>query len=432
MYQVIRLQKLKTKNEISHAISHNLRLNTDNLSNIDKNKEIQNEYSYSSTKKEFETNFNQRIEFAQSNSKKKIRSDAVQLIHVVITCTPEFFKLKTENEKNYFKDSEDFLVEKFGSENIVSLAVHRDEKTPHMHALIVPIDEKGILSAKRIIGGPSGLRKLQTNFNDKVGKRFGLKRGEVGSSAKHETVKEYHRKINKHSKRKKVDIKEKMESISVFKQNKAEVISEINTDFENIERELFLANQEIERLQLAKNIQESYEMHAEYAQMQQENENLRSDIAKLTSSNLALKEGLRSNETRLMLSDNLKQSHATLRAKYDELDNSNQYLRGELSATREELKQEKLKVKGVGHELLVAKNKNSDLNFYINTIREELTEEASEKLVVKDKEITDLKLKLTDRDSKLDEYKQRNLKLFEKNNELEERLNPSKSMDMGM
>ena len=46
----------------------------------------------------------------------------------------------------------DFIKKEFGSENLVRFAVHRDEKTMHIHAVTVNLTKDGRLSAKEIIG----------------------------------------------------------------------------------------------------------------------------------------------------------------------------------------------------------------------------------------------------------------------------------------
>ena len=46
-----------------------------------------------------------------------------------------------------------FACREFGQENIVRFTVHRDEKTPHIHCVFVPITQDGRLSAKDYVGG---------------------------------------------------------------------------------------------------------------------------------------------------------------------------------------------------------------------------------------------------------------------------------------
>ncbi len=52
--------------------------------------------------------------------------------------------LEEENEQTFFKSCFDFLAERYGTENVISAYVHKDETTPHMHFAFVPVtvDEK--------------------------------------------------------------------------------------------------------------------------------------------------------------------------------------------------------------------------------------------------------------------------------------------------
>ena len=74
---------------------------------------------------------------------------------------------------------------------------HTDERSPHLHLLLVPIDAKGRLSWKAVEKGfaadPTAVGKrilssMQDRYHDEVGRRFGLARGEVGSGRKHEQI----------------------------------------------------------------------------------------------------------------------------------------------------------------------------------------------------------------------------------------------------
>ena len=60
----------------------------------------------------------------------------------------------------------------------VYTGLHWDEKTPHLYAYVVPLDEAtGRLNARKWFGGPQALRDMQTEFAAKVGQRHGLERG---------------------------------------------------------------------------------------------------------------------------------------------------------------------------------------------------------------------------------------------------------------
>jgi len=126
-----------------------------------------------------------------------IRKNAVLAIEHVMTASPEFFAAGDERRVAAWRDaSMAWLRETYGERNVVAAVLHRDELTPHIQALVVPIDDHGRLNARDFIGGERGrLSALQDSYHEAVG-RLGLERGVRGSVAAHQTVKEYYTKIS--------------------------------------------------------------------------------------------------------------------------------------------------------------------------------------------------------------------------------------------
>ena len=145
-------------------------------------------------------NFYQTIKerISELNLPKAVRKDAVVMAQVLVTSDHDFFKgLNKEQQEQFFKDSYNFLAERYGKENVVSATVHLDEKTPHMHFNFVPVTADGRLSAKSILTRQS-LIEQQTAFYEQVGKDHGLNRGqtkaeriEKGDYRKNMTMPEY-------------------------------------------------------------------------------------------------------------------------------------------------------------------------------------------------------------------------------------------------
>ncbi len=80
---------------------------------------------------------------------------------------------------------------------IAAASYHTDERSPHLHLLLVPINTRGRLSWKAVELGfalnpkvPSKLilSSMQDRYHEEVGRRFGLARGEVGSRRKHAPI----------------------------------------------------------------------------------------------------------------------------------------------------------------------------------------------------------------------------------------------------
>ncbi len=114
----------------------------------------------------------------------RVRKDAVKLCGVVISSDREFFaQLSAEQQREFFQRSYDFMVARYGKENILSAVVHMDETTPHMHLYLVPITQDNRLCCKEIFD-KRGLTALHDEFYHEVGKAYGLERGEGADKGK--------------------------------------------------------------------------------------------------------------------------------------------------------------------------------------------------------------------------------------------------------
>lgn len=115
-----------------------------------------------------------------------IRKDAVRVASFLVTSDKEFFDgLSVNEEKRFFKTAYQYLADEYGKDNIAYAAVHKDEKTPHMHVGFVPITEDGRLSAKDFFGKRLQLVQLQDKFHNHMKEAgFDLDRG-VSSDRKH-------------------------------------------------------------------------------------------------------------------------------------------------------------------------------------------------------------------------------------------------------
>lgn len=127
----------------------------------------------------------------------KYRKDAVLAIEYLVTSSPEDMTSKTrEQQDQYFHDALEWLRSKHGTDQVIYAGIHRDEKTPHMYAYVVPVDpDTGRLNAKKWLGGAKALNEMQTDFAEQVGTRHGLQRGIEGSKARHTTVSEFYAAI---------------------------------------------------------------------------------------------------------------------------------------------------------------------------------------------------------------------------------------------
>lgn len=113
------------------------------------------------------------------------------LVEGLVTASPQWFDSHTDDDaRAYFADAKRFVEDYFGKENLLHFTIHADESTPHVHFGATPIKE-GSLSWKKFFGNKNDLTKFQDSFYEQVSKKYGMERGEVGSGARHYSVRDY-------------------------------------------------------------------------------------------------------------------------------------------------------------------------------------------------------------------------------------------------
>lgn len=188
-YAILRAEKLKTFGNIGASLSHNYR--TRPTPNADPERENLNSHSM--------PNPQAVTEAIRSALPAKRRKDAVLCIEYLITCSPDSFQ-GDEGYTSYLHDALKWLEAKHGAQNIIAHSIHRDEKTPHLVAYVVPLDSTGKLNAKQFLGGKQTLSAMQTDFAKKVGEKHGLERGIERSTATHTTIREWYGALNQSEK----------------------------------------------------------------------------------------------------------------------------------------------------------------------------------------------------------------------------------------
>ena len=193
-YGIIRVQKVKAP-AVGSMQYHNDRV-PGHHSNEDIDQEKSNLNKEYIEHGSYRAEVNERIERFRESSR-KIRKDAVVLAEGVATASPEFFDGKSREEvMAYFDDVFEFCKSEFGEQNLVHFTVHMDETTPHAHFGFTPIKD-GTLSWKNYFDGRDALRGFQNRYWERVGKQWGLERGETGSGRTHKTTQEMKREAQR-------------------------------------------------------------------------------------------------------------------------------------------------------------------------------------------------------------------------------------------
>lgn len=117
---------------------------------------------------------------------KKMRKDAVVCCSFIIGCShDEMCAMSQKEQIRYFEESMRFFGKKYGIDNVMSMSIHFDEKTPHAHLRIYPEFEDHSVSAKRMFTR-SSLSTLQRQlWQYLTSKGFQIDAPVKGSDAKH-------------------------------------------------------------------------------------------------------------------------------------------------------------------------------------------------------------------------------------------------------
>ncbi len=159
---------------------------------------------------------NHRLEHAGLT--RKIGTNQVRVIRVMLTGTQEDMQriVQERRLKVWCADNLEWLRQTFGTENVVSVVLHMDEATPHIHAVVVPIVTGERRKVRKEKTDETGKRKYRTKSTarprlcaDDVMSRiklkeyqdtyaaamakYGLQRGIDGSKARHVTTQEFYR-----------------------------------------------------------------------------------------------------------------------------------------------------------------------------------------------------------------------------------------------
>ena len=136
----------------------------------------------------------------------RLRKNGVIAYEAILTASAEFFEQGDEAEREgrlaqWKAAQRDWAVKRYGHHRIASMVLHQDEKTPHIHLVVVPLAVKSDKRrrdpsevrwglAGRTISGPGRFDELQDDYAAAM-EPFGLRRGVRGSGRKHEPVPVY-------------------------------------------------------------------------------------------------------------------------------------------------------------------------------------------------------------------------------------------------
>ncbi|MCG0026142.1 plasmid recombination protein [Vibrio parahaemolyticus] len=188
------------------------------------------------------------------------RKNAVLCIEAVLSLSPDFFQSNT-NTKDFAINARKWLISEFG-DNLVSAVLHLDEKTPHIHAHIVPMTDDGRLSARELFN-KSTLPDYQKSYLNQMKKIETKLKYNQGSKAEHTKLKDYYSMVNK-----------EIENNKELKDN----VSKLENELEEKEDQIFFMGNKLKKLE--KSIKEQ---NNDISNLKQFIEQLKDKIKKLSN-----------------------------------------------------------------------------------------------------------------------------------------------------
>ena len=324
-YGIFRSQPIMTLNDLAQIGSHNKREKKAYKSNPDIKLELTKNNielvpltekyvkGFKNLTKEYEKEHNERMEIEREDRKKTYsqmlnKSRSVVADELMFTATHKFFDNMSKDEiLEWANTCMDFVYHDLGytKEQVLHATLHLDEKTPHIHCVVVPLvkkfdkrtnTERYTISKKQYIRDNIHLSELQDIYNVRLREKgYELERGIKGSNAKHQKVREFKKTtryyenkvdiINKNLDNAMNNLEEKMKTTKNIPFDKKHVLVEKET-FDSMNKVIKEAKQAIEfqpRIQGLFN--EVNAFTKSHQTLEKENQNMKKEIKSLTTRN---------------------------------------------------------------------------------------------------------------------------------------------------
>ena len=220
-YAIFRSESINTLKDLGQIGAHNRRDKKAYKSNpdIDMSKTKNNieivplnvKYSkgYYELVEEYKKEYEEKQKITREDQRKSfdkmlVDSNSVVADELLFTSDNDFFKNMSKKDIKKWADTcMEFVYEDLGytNEQILHSVVHMDEKTPHLHCVVVPLikkfdkrtnTEKYTISKKHYIKSGAYLSELQDKYWQRmVDKGFKLERGIKNSDNEHISIKEF-------------------------------------------------------------------------------------------------------------------------------------------------------------------------------------------------------------------------------------------------
>lgn len=324
-YGIFRSQLINTINDLAQIGSHNKREKKAYKSNPDIKLELTKNNielvplaekyvkGFKLLVKDYEKEHNERMKTERDDRKRTFnemlnKSKSVVADELMFTATHKFFNNMSKEEIMRWADTcMDFVYNDLGykKEQVLHATIHLDEKTPHIHCVVVPLvkkldkrtnTERFTISKKQYIKDNIHLSELQDVYNLRLREAgFDLERGIKNSDRKHIKIKEFKKTtryyedkvntINKSLDNAMNDLEEKMKTTKTIPFDKKHIVVEKDTfdSMQNVIKETKKAVEFQPKINQLFNEIDTYTQS--HQTLEKENKNLQREVKALTTRN---------------------------------------------------------------------------------------------------------------------------------------------------
>ena len=200
-YAFMSIRKLKTDTQLTQTYKHNYRI--ESPENVDTTMSYLNDEAVSLEGKTLVEAFKEKKASLDYYKDHTFRKDGVKALELTLEYSPE--AAHGMDQEEWKKANIEWLERTFNNKygnNVVSVVFHYDEGSYigagaiHGHAIVIPVNDEGHISAKSYMGSKDKLAELQTSYARAM-EKFGLERGLKYSSAQHKTIRSMYAKLEK-------------------------------------------------------------------------------------------------------------------------------------------------------------------------------------------------------------------------------------------
>ncbi len=176
---------------------------------------------------------------------------------------------RKEDIEKWAVDIYNWVTTKYGEDNVVAFIVHLDEKNPHVHCTVIPVDEKGRISFNKVFGGSKEATRAKFNeAHDEIAainEKWNLKRGN-GSTGRHKSSEEYWKELSEKCNNLEGSVEEQLALLQTAQRKAAIAEKSLSTMVQRKMQEIDHLREDIEHLEAEKDINRE-QLHNEYERL---------------------------------------------------------------------------------------------------------------------------------------------------------------------